>query len=282
VVVVGTDGSAPSLEAVRQAALAAQWRDSPLRIVHAFSWPAMPAGIGPWPDGGTGAGLLHDAENMLDIAAKAARDVSPGLELSTHLVPGWPVPVLLAAAREAGLLVLGGRGLSEFSGIVIGSVTAQVAAHSPVPVLVCKGFETSDGPVVAGADGSGWATTVLEAAHAEARWRKTALLSVTCVPRVEAAPYDMPAPSPWADTAPERLSPQELSALSERYPEIEVRAEVIRGEPAEELAELSRDAQLMVVGSRGLGALSGLLLGSVSQHVLYHARCPVLIVRHRA
>jgi nucleotide-binding universal stress UspA family protein len=189
---------------------------------------------------------------------------------------------MLAAAREAELLVLGGRGLSEFTGILIGSVTAQVAAHSPVPVLVCKGFETRGGPVVAGADGSGWATKVLEAAHAEARWRRTDLLSVTCVPRVEAPPYDMPSPSPWADSAPERLSPKELSELSERYPEIGVRAEVVRGEPAHELEKLSNDAQLMVVGSRGRGALSGLLLGSVSQHVLYHARCPVLIVHHRA
>jgi nucleotide-binding universal stress UspA family protein len=249
VVVVGTDGSAPSMEAVRQAALAAHWRNRPLRIVHAFSWPAMHVAVGPWPDGRIDTGLLQDAEDLLAKAALAAREVSPQLRLSTHLMPGLPVPVLLRATRGAELLVLGGRGLSEFTGLLIGSVTAQMAVHSPIPVLVCKGFAGNEGPVVAGIDGSRWALHVLEAAHAEARWRRADLLSVTCVPRVEAAPYEMPASALEADTAPERLSARKVSALSVRYAEVRVRAEVLRREP---------------------------------EDALYHARCPVLIVRHTA
>ncbi|MGW2853670.1 universal stress protein, partial [Streptomyces sp. NPDC001215] len=67
-----------------------------------------------------------------------------------------------------------------------------------------------------------------------------------------------------------------------RYPDVTVRQEVLSGETREVLIEASSGAQLMVVGARGHGGLSGMLLGSVSQAVLHHAHCPVAVVRGRA
>ncbi len=67
--------------------------------------------------------------------------------------------------------------------------------------------------------------------------------------------------------------------VSERYPSVIITTLVVEGHPAEALVEGSRHASLLVVGSRGHGAFSGLLLGSVSQHCATHAVCPVLIYR---
>src|SRR5690606_42122088 len=64
-----------------------------------------------------------------------------------------------------------------------------------------------------------------------------------------------------------------------RHPEVRAREEVRYGRAAKTLLELSREAQLVVVGARGRGGFAGLLLGSVSQALLHHAECPVAVVR---
>jgi nucleotide-binding universal stress UspA family protein len=63
------------------------------------------------------------------------------------------------------------------------------------------------------------------------------------------------------------------------HPEVEIRSSIIEGFPAQVLAEASKDAELVVVGSRGHGEFAGLLLGSVSEHCMTHAHCPVLVMR---
>ena len=55
---------------------------------------------------------------------------------------------------------------------------------------------------------------------------------------------------------------------------------VEQGHPSHVLVQASKDAQLLVVGSRGLGSFKGTLLGTVSQHCITHARCPVMVVPH--
>jgi nucleotide-binding universal stress UspA family protein len=61
--------------------------------------------------------------------------------------------------------------------------------------------------------------------------------------------------------------------------DVDIERRIVEGTPAAVLVEESRDADLLVVGSRGLGGFSGLLLGSVSQQCAHHAACPVVIVR---
>jgi nucleotide-binding universal stress UspA family protein len=68
--------------------------------------------------------------------------------------------------------------------------------------------------------------------------------------------------------------------LQKAHPQVEIRSSVVEGIPAQVLVEASNDADLLVVGSRGHGEVAGLLIGSVSEHCVTHAHCPVLVMRH--
>jgi len=85
----------------------------------------------------------------------------------------------------------------------------------------------------------------------------------------------------WTEIANQEaaLVSEILGGYSEKYPDVRVRRHVVRGDPVVELLEQSRDASLLVVGSRGRGGFIGLLLGSVSRRVLKRATCPVAVVR---
>jgi nucleotide-binding universal stress UspA family protein len=72
---------------------------------------------------------------------------------------------------------------------------------------------------------------------------------------------------------------ESLAPYRDKYPSVVVHAKVVEGRAAQRLAELTSAASLAVVGSRGRGGVTGLLLGSVSQSLLHHADCPVAVVR---
>jgi nucleotide-binding universal stress UspA family protein len=69
-----------------------------------------------------------------------------------------------------------------------------------------------------------------------------------------------------------------INAAVDPASDIIVRPRVAQGNPAQVLLDVAKDADLLVVGSRGHGGLAGALLGSVSQHCVHHARCPVVVV----
>jgi nucleotide-binding universal stress UspA family protein len=83
------------------------------------------------------------------------------------------------------------------------------------------------------------------------------------------------------EAAEELVARLEAEVRSE-HPGLEIRHTVGEGAPARMLVEASEGAELLVVGSRGLGGLSSLALGSVSQSCVHHAHCPVLVVRPRS
>jgi nucleotide-binding universal stress UspA family protein len=79
-----------------------------------------------------------------------------------------------------------------------------------------------------------------------------------------------------------RLLAETLVGCAERYPQVPVELRSVRAATRETLVAESSNAQLLVVGARGRGGFTGLLLGSVSQAVLHHARCPVAVVGSQA
>ncbi|MER7457716.1 universal stress protein [Micromonospora sp. NPDC126480] len=282
-VVVGVDGSEPAQRAIRLAAVEAARRNRALRVVHGFIWPLLhvpldaPAGAPP------GAGLRHQAEQLVADAVAEAEATVPGLRVSGEIIDGEAAAVLLGESPTAVLIVLGDRGLGGFAALVVGSVAVQVATHADCPVLVARGSDRADGPVVVGVDGSPVSRLAVEFAAEEAALRGAELVAVHAYRHpTSGGPGDMQ-PLVYDENElrdeERRVLAESLAGIAERWPDLTVRQTTRRGKAGRLLTEASAEAQLLVVGGHGRGGLAGLLLGSVSHDVLHHADCPVAVVR---
>ncbi|MEV0173582.1 universal stress protein [Streptomyces sp. NPDC050803] len=285
-VVVGVDGSESSLTAVEVAAREAALRGVGLRLVHAFGWPSVhvPPGVPPWSPARAGVRELIDG--TLAEAERRAHTAAPQVEIAREVVVGEPVMVLELEARTASLVVVGSRGLSRFGSLLLGSTAAHLAAHAGCPVLVVRGRPEPAGPVLLAVDGSPQAEPAVEFAFAQASLHGIDLVALhawnTRTERVYEAPGDPPFVTYDEDRLrdeEERVLAEALGGLREKYPDVEVRRRLVRGRIRHTLIEATADAGLVVVGARGRGGFTGLLLGSVSQAVLHHAHCPVAVVR---
>jgi nucleotide-binding universal stress UspA family protein len=282
-VVVGADGSACSLSAVRTAASEAVERGRPLRIVHAYIWPSLGVAVGPAVNGPSDMGIRDAAERILAEAVIEAEKAAPGVHATAALVDGAAAPVLLGESRNAVVLVIGDRGLGGFDSLILGSVALHTTAHAACPVLVVRGQERTTGPVVVGVDGSAGSGSAVGFAIEEAARRKTGLTAVHAWGAFDSGSQKDMLPLVYDRDALEgeeqRVLSESLAGWAQRYPEVAVRQELVRGRPAAALIERSQNAQLVVTGARGRGGFAGMLLGSVSQTVLHHAGCPVVVVR---
>ncbi|WP_018215547.1 universal stress protein [Salinispora vitiensis] len=282
-VVVGVDGSEQARRAVRLAAGEAARRNRMLRIIHGFIWPLLHVPVGAPPGGPPGSGLRNQAEQLVADAVAEAEATAPGLRVSGEIIDGEAAAVLVGEAPNAVLIVLGDRGMGGFAALVVGSVAVQVATHADCPVLVARGTDRTEGPVIVGVDGSAVSPPAVEFAAEQASLRGSDLVAVhTYLHPVAREPGDMQ-PLVYDEEnlrhEERQLLAESVAGLAERWPDLTVHHQTIRGRPAPILNEASQQAQLLVVGGHGRGALTGLLLGSVSQSALHHADCPVAVVR---
>jgi nucleotide-binding universal stress UspA family protein len=136
------------------------------------------------------------------------------------------------------------------------------------------------GRIVVGVDGSDSSVQALDWAARQAELTGDVLEVITT--------WEWPGSYGWAAPLPEDWDPQAdmtkvldeiLGQLRQAHPDVTVRLRVVEGHPAPVLIEASRGADLLVVGSRGHGEFAGMLLGSVSEHCVSHAHCPVLVAR---
>lgn len=81
------------------------------------------------------------------------------------------------------------------------------------------------------------------------------------------------------DELAEQVVDEAIAAVQEKHPDVDFRKRVVEGEPRNVLVARSEGVDLLVVGSRGHGELTGMLLGSVSTYCVTHATCPVLVIR---
>ena len=138
--------------------------------------------------------------------------------------------------------------------------------------------------IVVGVDGSDGGTAALEFAAAEAALRN-ARLRIVSAWEVPAAVYGSGFTPPMdAGTLDafgaraQQVADDASATVKKLQPSLEVEAVAVAGQPADVLLEQGADAELIVVGRRGLGGFKTLLLGSVSQQVVHYAACPVVVV----
>jgi nucleotide-binding universal stress UspA family protein len=304
-IVVGVDGSDHGQCALVWAAREAERRRRPLHIVTAYSVPIFAAsGL----DGGYAT--VDDSvirEGAEAIVKQALEKVSGyNIDVDASVENGDASGVLLEMSETAELLVFGTRGRGGFVGRLLGSVSSALPAHAKCPTvtvpLICadrlgettedkrikaeqarSGHQPVENVVVVGVDGSEQArVAVLEAASQAERLGAT--LRVICaVPQYSGSLAWVPAPMDrkalFADIQVQLDAG--MAWLKSHYPHLPMESELKDGSPVDVLVAESRHVELIVVGTRGRGGFTGMLLGSTSDGVLHHAKGPVLVVPDR-
>lgn len=292
VIATGYDGSPAGAAALDWATLEASRTGAIVRSISVVHYPGMPAGT-PGSAPILPASLLNRAHELSAEASSRAGNVLDPDSVETQIVIGAAAEALVSATQSVGLLVVGNRGRSELAASVLGSVSFAVTAHAHCPVVVVSEHAAPVGPeygVVVGVDLSPAGERALDLA-ADLAAGAGASLRIICA-------WDLPTADTWAFAYWETASPDADWAHTQHAVAARVVAaavdrvrtqrsglvltgDVLQGQPGAVLGRASRTAGLVVVGSRGLGGFSGLVLGSVSHHVIHSCACPVMVVRTR-
>jgi nucleotide-binding universal stress UspA family protein len=144
-IVVGVDGSPASQDALRWAVDEARLRSSSVLAVHVWQAPAIPADIAPVPMHVPAFDVTGLHPRIEEAARKTVERIvhdvvgdAADVDVRPTVVQGSPATVLIDAAREAELLVIGSRGHGGFAGLLLGSVSHQVAQHATCPVVILR------------------------------------------------------------------------------------------------------------------------------------------------
>ncbi|HEY8546575.1 MAG TPA: universal stress protein [Acidimicrobiales bacterium] len=273
-IIVGMDGSAGAAAALRWAVRESNLRGWPVRAVHAGGAHDLAP-----EDQGVDAATQEAAEKALAAAVDSALGDDASEHIAVEVVDDRPATVLLERAIGAHLLVVGARGAGGFPHLHLGSVSTRVLHGPPCPVAVVRGDERrrTDGRIVVGVDGSAPAQRALRWALVEAKLRACAVevLHVWQVP-VAGGFYAVALDPALAEADARRGLDAALAA--EDTSGVPLTGRTPCGGVADHLLRAAENADLVVVGSTGKGAVRRFLLGSVSQQVAHHAPCPVVVV----
>ncbi|MFF5210106.1 universal stress protein [Streptosporangium sp. NPDC000396] len=282
-IVVGVDGSTPSVHAASWAGQEAALRGAPLRLVHAALRWAHDVPLAPQPLS-WGAGAEAAAQEMLHQAAVHAQAGRPHLEVATEIVDGGAPEALVIAAEGAQLLVVGNRGRGGFAELLLGSVSRYVTARASCPVAVVRQPHAGErGEIVVGVIGQPGEEPVLDFAFREAALRRATLRAVhawrhpaTRAPGdIQPLVYDVKG----VGEEEAHLLAEVLAGWREKFPDVTLIEHVVHEHAAKALIEASADADLVVIGAHG-GARAPLGLGAIAHAVLHHSHVPVITVRH--
>ncbi len=282
-VLVAFDGSTSAKTALDLVRVLAWPPDTLVRVVQVV--PPVPPLVG------SGAFAEVDEHVASALAAEVGLAWSDGIAVEATLLAGDPpADVIVEEARRIGadLIVAGHRGHGAMATVFLGSVARDITEHAPCPVLIARG-KSAEHLVIAD-DGSEGA---FRARHLLSTWplftgKRVDVVSVAQVARpllagvavsvreearAAQAESEMEARVSYGRLANEGAEGLRLAGLHSA-------AYVRSGDPAEQICDLARerDADLIVMGTRGRGTAARVLLGSVARAVLLGASCSVLVV----
>jgi len=230
--------------------------------------------------------IQDECKRVLRGAAEHVASIAPTLPVTTEACRGQAAAALVALSAQADTVVVGSRGHGSMGAALAGSTSLQVAAHASCPVAVVRTLSMASPTlprVVVGVDGSPVSSDAIGYAFAQAAQREVGLTVVHAwdVEFVEGVIAVASTSDLWERLGDEEraLTAESVAGWAEKYPDVDVRTHVVRGHPVDVLVSESEGAELIVVGSRGRGGFSGLLMGSVSHGVLHRAQSPVVVVR---
>jgi len=293
-VVAGVDGSATSVAAAAHAAWQAHRRGLPLHVVACH---------------GPGAAARAQAQALVDEMVDRALATAPDLDVTGQVVAGRAAATLADLSADAALLVVGARGRGGFTGLLLGSVSTHLAAHSVCPVIVIRPeggpidpYTTADltvvelsaapppWPVVVGIDGRPESAAAVEFAMDEAAARGAPLVALSAwwMPPVNrlgpvgARPPRRPTPPTDAHTVEQDVRQMLIEATADaraRHPDVTVDLRPAKApNPSVALLDASTEAGLLVVSRHDGNVLTRRLFSSVGDAAVREAPCPAAVV----
>jgi nucleotide-binding universal stress UspA family protein len=289
-IVVGVDGSTSAGEALRWATHLARRRGWDVEAV--LAWDTLDQRFADRKRRFRSDYVQADAEAALHryvLDAVGPDGATDAERIAERAVAGPPVQVLLDASGDgAELLVVGSRGVGAVRTALLGSVSVDCAQLARCPVAIVRGLGQVDDVrprrIVVGVDASASSRRALDWAIDEARsaGAQLAAVHVWHPSYIGAQPYafTIEGLDAMEHNAREVLDRALAGADTEGLAELE--PTVLEGPVSQRLLEAAKGADLVVVGSRGCGGFSGLLLGSVGLQLAHHAECPVVVAPSEA
>jgi nucleotide-binding universal stress UspA family protein len=226
--------------------------------------------------------LTREAERIKGMGGRVAE---------AHARSGRPDAEIVRLAEElgSGLVIVGSRGLGSLKRALLGSVSGSVVRHAPASVLVVRDGGHLPGKLLLALDGSEESEAATRVAVEISNSTGSELHLVFALPTVPRPPYAHPHMSEsWVDVL-ESFKHSSRKFVDGEAKRIEGEGGRVKdahlrfGEPDAEIVRLGEEleAALVVVGNRGLGAVGTALMGGISDSVVRHAHCPVLVVRDK-
>lgn len=287
-IIVGFDGSDHAIDALRWGAQTALLRDTKLTLVAAFQFP-----YGDYIQSMSAAQINDPSQQIAEDKLAEARTILENDKFSGEVeyfgLIGDATETLIRLSANADLVVVGQRGLGKFWGQMLGSVATALPPHAHCPTVVVHSSEeapevTQDGrPVCVGVDSSDNARQAAVVAAQEAKRRGVPLEII------HAQPYFTGTSTVWYMDATDKveqhitanmaeLLTEEMAFIVEQVPGVEINPVAERKIAPEAMIEATKRAQLTVVGTRGHGGFTSLLLGSVSRSTLSNAKGTVMVI----
>jgi nucleotide-binding universal stress UspA family protein len=238
-------------------------------------WPLLTRHLGPIP-GVSNSGLERSAESILEEGLHRANAAAPGLEVEGTLLHGLPAQQLAGISARQEMIVVGSRGLGGFLGLLVGSVSLELAATASCPVAVIRSDLHPRGPVVVGVDESGSPVALEEACTlASASQTSLAVVHVRHAP----AGYQRFRAGPEAEAAADEVLRAAVQSARNLAPAVGIEKLLLTDSSVPHaILDAAQGAAMLVVGTKGHGLVRE-TIGSIAHAVLHHSHGPVLVSR---